>query len=109
MGTLAARRSRARERLADAELARGQAEAARALRWSYERAVKALAWRSPLEPVGAFDELSASLRRTAAAYAGVARAAQRSQSSRYQAAVRAVGRQERAVFRTLAEARTTRP
>ncbi len=109
MGTLAARRSRARERLADAELARGQAEAARALRWSYERAAKALAWRSPLEPVGSFDELSASLRRTAAAYAGVARAAQRSQSSRYQAAVRAVGRQERAVYRTLAEARTTRP
>ena len=106
--TLTARRSRARERLAEADLARGQAKAARALAWSYEAAAAELAQRSPLEPVGSFAGVSASLRRTAAAYARVARAAERSQRLAYQAAVRAVARSERAVMRALVEVRSER-
>lgn len=107
--TLAARRSRARDRLATAELARGQADAARALRWSYASAAAALERRSPLEPVGSFDALSASLSRTAAAYGSLARAAQRSQRSRYASAVGAVQREEQTLDRALAKARATRP
>ena len=100
--TLDSRRARALRRLEAADLARGQARAARALGWSYGRATAALQRPSPLDPDRSYEDLTGSLRHAGDAYGRLARAARRSNRRAYRELARDVARRERAVSRELA-------
>jgi hypothetical protein len=97
-------RSDGRRRLAAAERAAGQAEAATFLRRSHARAARSLERISPLEDGRSLGNLSAALRAAAAAYGRLARAATMSSSPAYTQASRAVVREDEAVRRELTRA-----
>jgi hypothetical protein len=97
-------RSRGRRRLAAAERAAGQAEAATSLRRNHERAARSVERISPLEDGRSLGNLSAALRAAAAAYGRLARAATTSSSAAYTQASHAVVREDEAVRRELTRA-----
>jgi hypothetical protein len=97
-------RSGGRRRLAAAEQAAGQAEAATFLQRRHERAARSLERISPLADGHSLGDLSAALRAAAAAYGRLARAATMNSSPAYTQASRAVVREDEAVRRELTRA-----
>jgi hypothetical protein len=104
IATLRSSRSKNRQRLAAAELAPDQAQAATALQLTHQRAARSLDRIAPLENGRSLRDLSAALRATAAAYSRLAGAAAVGSRSAYREASHAVLREEDALRRELARA-----
>jgi Protein kinase domain len=102
MTTLRRDRRTTRRRLARAKLAGDQAKAARAVEQGYRRAARNLEAALPASDSDAYEELVASLEATADAYRELARAARRTNRTRYRRAIEAVREQEEAVSRAAA-------
>lgn len=102
IASLRTNRSEGRRRLDAAELRRGQARSATSLQLSHNRAARSLDRISALENGYSLGNLSAAVRKAAAAYGRLAHAASVSNRSAYRQARYAVGRYEEALRRELA-------
>jgi serine/threonine protein kinase len=99
MTSLSRDRRAARQRLARAELADGQAGVARDLQRAYDRTAQRVEGILTTDGSAAYEELVGALTATADAYGELAAAAAETDRSRYQAAIEAVREREEAVHR----------
>jgi serine/threonine protein kinase len=99
MTSLSRDRRAARQRLARAELADGQAGVARDLQRAYDRTAQRVEGILTTDGSAAYEELVGALTATADAYGKLAAAAAETDRSRYRAAIEAVREREEAVHR----------
>lgn len=99
MTSLSRDRDAGRQRLARAELARGQADVARDLERAYDRAARRVGRILTTNATASYQELTGALTATADAYGRLAVAAKDTNRSRYRKAISAVRESEQAVLR----------
>ena len=99
MTSLSRDRDAGRQRLARAELARGQAGVARDLERAYDRAARRVGQILTTNATASYQELTGALTATADAYGQLAVAAKDTDRSRYREAIAAVRESEQAVLR----------